>query len=63
MANLDFIPHSVEVRSSNQGGKEMSMYCTFLVRLLPERLPLPTIKLKATVNLGVVGDFEQVNTL
>lgn len=63
VANLDFIPHSVEVKHTRQGDREMSMFCTFLVRLLPERLPLPTIKLKATVNLGVVGDFEQVNLI
>lgn len=60
VAKLDFVPHTVTVKQTEAGQQELSMYCTFLVRLLPEALPLPTIKLKSTVNLGVTKDFEKV---
>ena len=62
-AKLDFETHSVKVEPTMDGHKQVSMICTFHVIVLPEILPIPTIKLKATVNLGVSDDFHKVRQL
>ena len=63
IAKLDFERHSVKVEPPVDGHKQISMICTFHVTVLPEFLPIPTIKLKATVNLGVSDDFHKVRQL
>ena len=62
-AKLDFKKHSVKVEATMDGHKQVSMICIFHVIVLPEFLPIPTIKLKATVNLGVSDDFHKVRQL
>ncbi len=62
VAKLDFEKHSVEVEHAEGGQKQVAMICTFQVTVLPESLPIPTIKLKATVKLGVSDDFQQVSS-
>lgn len=62
-AKLDFEKHLVEVEPAMDGHKQVSMICTFHVVVLPEFLPIPTIKLEATVKLGVSDDFHQVRQL
>lgn len=63
VAKLDFEKHSVKVEPTMDGHKQISIICTFHVIVLPELLPIPTIKLKATVKLGVSDDFHKVRQL
>ncbi len=66
IAKLDFEKHSVKVEPTMDGHvyyMQVSMICTFHVTVLPEFLPIPTIKLKATVNLRVSDDFHKVRQL
>lgn len=61
VAKLDFVKHSVEVQNLKDSKKQVSMICTFHVTVLPEMLRIPTIKLKATVKLGVSDNFQKVS--
>lgn len=63
IAKLDFEKHSVKVEPPVDGHKQVSMICTFHVTVLPAFLPIPTIKLKATVDLGVSDDFHKVTSI
>jgi len=63
LAKLDFEKHSVKVEPTMDGHKQISIICTFHVIVLPELLPIPTIKLKATVNLEVSDEFHKVRQL
>lgn len=63
VAKLDFAKHSVKMEPAKDGGQQLSMICTFHVTVLPEFLPIPKIKLNATVILGVSDDINKVTSI
>lgn len=62
ITKLDFTEHAVRVERTKDGGQQVSTDLTFIITLLPDSLPLPKIKVNATVNLGVTDDFQTVST-
>lgn len=60
VAKLDFTQHSVKMEAAKDGSQQLSIICTFHMIVLPEFLPIPTIKLNATVILGVSDDLKKV---
>lgn len=62
ITKLDFSEHAVRVERAKDGGQQVSTDLTFIITLLPDSLPLPKIKVNATVNLGVTDDFQTVST-
>ena len=62
ITKLDFTEHATRVEPTKDGGQQVSTDLTFIITLLPDRLPLPKIKVNATVNLGVTDDFQTVGT-
>ena len=62
MTKLDFTEHAVRVERSRDGGQQISTDLTFIITLLPDSLPLPKIKVNATVNLGMTDDLQTVST-
>ena len=61
ITKLDFTEHAVRVERTKDGGQQVSTDLTFIITLLPDSLPLPKIKVNATVNLGVTDDFQTVS--
>ena len=62
ITKLDFSEHAVRVERTRDGEQQVSTDLTFIITLLPDSLPLPKIKVNATVNLGVTDDFQTVST-
>lgn len=62
ITKLDFSEHAVRVERAKDGGQQVSTDLTFIITLLPDSLPLPKIKVNATVKLGVTDDFQTVST-
>lgn len=62
ITKLDVEEHAVRVERAKGGGQQVSTDLTFIITLLPEILPLPRIKVNATVNLGVTDDFQTVSS-
>ena len=62
ITKLDFTEHAVRVERSRDGGQQISTDLTFIITLLPDSLPLPKIKVNATVNLGMIDDLQTVST-
>lgn len=63
ITKLDFEEHSSAVERNQNGQKQVKVVCTFLIKILPEFLHIPTIKVNATVKLGVTDDFQKVTSI